>query len=79
MAAPEQIRTGQVAGFDEQVRDVIGTAIVAGAGITKTVDDPGDTITLAATGSGELLMQDGVTSPPVPLEIEDGSDWLYEG
>jgi predicted GH43/DUF377 family glycosyl hydrolase len=35
--------------------------------------------TLAApdTGSGEVLMQDGVTSPPIPLETEDGSDWLF--
>lgn len=30
-------------------------------------------------GAGELLMQDGVSSPPVPLETEDGTDWLYEG
>jgi preprotein translocase subunit SecE len=29
-------------------------------------------------GGGELLMQDGVTSPPVPLETEDGTDWLYQ-
>ena len=34
---------------------------------------------LLPTGGGELLMQDGVTSPPVPLETEDGSDWLYTG
>lgn len=31
-----------------------------------------------ADGAGELLMQDGVASPPVPLETEDGTDWLYE-
>lgn len=29
--------------------------------------------------SGELLMQDGVASPPIPLETEDGTDWLYAG
>ena len=27
---------------------------------------------------GELLMQDGVTFPPVPLETEDGTDWFYQ-
>lgn len=27
--------------------------------------------------TGELLMQDGVSSPPVPIETEDGTDWLY--
>lgn len=29
--------------------------------------------------TGELLMQDGVTAPPVPLENEARDDWLYEG
>lgn len=38
-----------------------------------------DTWTFTANITGELLMQDGVTSPPVPIELEDGSDWLYEG
>jgi hypothetical protein len=33
----------------------------------------------AGTGAGELLMQDGVSSPPVPLETEAGTDWLYQG
>lgn len=32
-----------------------------------------------AMSSGELLMQDGVTAPPVPLETEAQDDWLYEG
>lgn len=33
---------------------------------------------LTGVGGGELLMQDGVTSPPVPIENEAGDDWLYE-
>lgn len=33
----------------------------------------------AGAGAGELLMQDGVTNPPVPIENEAGDDWLYEG
>lgn len=32
--------------LDERARDAIGTAIVAGAGITKTVNDGADTITI---------------------------------
>lgn len=32
----------------------------------------------ANTGSSELLMQDGVTAPPVPIETEAQDDWLYE-
>lgn len=41
----------------------------------------GSEITLHShsTPAHELLMQDGVTSPPVPLENEAGDDWLYEG
>lgn len=37
---------------DEQVRDVIGTALVAGTGVTITPDDAAETITIAATGGG---------------------------
>ena len=29
--------------------------------------------------SHEVLMQDGVTAPPVPIETEAQDDWLYEG
>jgi hypothetical protein len=44
----------------------------------------GSTSSTAAAGDhthsayvGQLLMQDGVTSPPVPIENEAGDDWLY--
>lgn len=40
---------------DEQARDAIGAALVAGSGITITVNDPADTITVAATGGGSSL------------------------
>jgi len=33
----------------------------------------------STSGAGELLMQDGVTGPPVPLETEARDDWLYQG
>lgn len=26
---------------------------------------------------GEIVMEDGVTFPPVPVETEDGDDWIY--
>lgn len=35
---------------DEQVRDVMAVALVGGTGVTVTPNDPGDTITIAATG-----------------------------
>jgi hypothetical protein len=36
---------------DEQARDAIGTALVAGTNVTITVNDGADTITIAATGA----------------------------
>lgn len=36
----------------EQVRDIIGAALVAGTNVTITVNDAGDTITISATGGG---------------------------
>lgn len=41
-----------VTDFAETVRDTMGTALVAGSNVTITVDDPGDTITIAASGGG---------------------------
>lgn len=41
--------TSDVTGFDEQVRDTIGTALVAGSNITVTPNDGSDTITIAGT------------------------------
>jgi hypothetical protein len=37
---------------DEQARDAIGAALVAGANVTISVNDAGDTITISATGTG---------------------------
>lgn len=38
-----------VTDFAEATRDTIGAALVAGSNVTITVNDPGDTITIAAT------------------------------
>lgn len=40
------------ASLAELIRDTIGTALVAGSNMTITVNDAGDTITLAASGAG---------------------------
>jgi hypothetical protein len=42
--------TSDITGLAEFIRDTIGTALVAGANITVTVNDPGDTITIAVSG-----------------------------
>lgn len=44
-----------VAAIKEVVRDTIGTALVAGSNVTLTVNDAGDTITVASSGGGALF------------------------
>lgn len=52
-----------------------------GSGVTATNSGAAVTVTIpgATSSTGELLMQDGVTAPPVPIENEARSDWLYQG
>jgi hypothetical protein len=59
--------------------------LLVSGGVSLTLDDIAHTASLSVTiaasggGAGELLMQDGVTGPPAPIETEAGDDWLYEG
>lgn len=60
-----------------QVRfDPTGRSVATGATVQVAIQQLDDA---ASSRSGELLMQDGVSSPPVPIENEAGTDWLYEG
>ncbi|RRH98096.1 hypothetical protein EH240_20080 [Mesorhizobium tamadayense] len=43
---------GAVAALPEQIRDVIGAALVNGSNVTISVNDGADTITIAASGGG---------------------------
>lgn len=52
------------------------TTIVAGTGATVDSTDPAHPV--ISVSRGEVLMADGVTSPPVPIETEAGDDWLYQ-
>jgi hypothetical protein len=67
-----QDENGNVATGVTQI-DFQGAGVTAAAGTGEVVV----TITGATTG-GEVLMQDGITSPPVPIETEAGDDWLYQ-
>ncbi len=49
----------------ETVRDTMATALVQGSGVTLTVDDPANTITISATGGGgggSLTLDGGAAS-----------------
>ena len=71
------IGTGDVSGLAEFIRDTIGAALVAGSNVTITVDDPGNTITIAATGGGGGLTVaeiDGAPSgAPSTLQFPNGT------
>jgi hypothetical protein len=72
-----------MAGGGSPALDDLTDVSTAGAAADDVLTYDGTSWAPAAPGSssssGELLMQDGVSSPPVPLETEDGTDWLYEG
>lgn len=76
-----------VAAISSATPQDVGSTAAAGTGTAASADDhvhEGVHSVNGLTGdvtitSGELLMQDGVSSPPVPLTTEDGTDWLYQG
>lgn len=54
-----------------------GVIVVEWGNITGNIKDQTDLWEILESKAGELLMQDGVSNPPVPIENEDGTDWLY--
>ena len=66
--ADMSIGVGDVSGLDENTRDVIGTALVAGSGVAVTVDDPGNTITIAMADAATVLAALGVGWRKVDLQ-----------
>ena len=66
--ADMSIGVGDVSGFDEQVRDVVGTALVAGSNVTITVNDGSDTITVAMADAATVLAALGVGWRKVDLQ-----------
>jgi hypothetical protein len=68
---------------DEQVRDVIGAALTNGTGITITVSDAGDTITVASTVTAytdeqarDAIGAALVAGTNVSITVNDGADTI---
>lgn len=68
--------------LDERIRDVIGAAITAGSNVTVTVNDAGDTITIAASsGLDAEAVRDTigaalVAGSNVTITVNDGADTI---
>lgn len=69
----------------EEVRDTIASALVAGTGISVTVDDGADTITIAATGGGggtdPEIVRDTIGTALIPgtnitITVNDAGDTI---
>lgn len=80
-AASTVIRSDStIVAFDATLPANIGTAATGSAAVAARRDHVhGITAAvLAAHGvAGEVLMVDGVSSPPEPIQTEDGTAWLY--
>lgn len=71
-------QTVQVSGTAQTQRSSLD---FTGSGVTVTDDAVNDrtVVTVASSGTGELLVTNGTSNPPVALTTEDGTDFLYEG
>lgn len=76
MITPIAATTLSPSEVDERARDAIGTALVAGSGITITPDDGADTITISASGGGGGAA--GVLFDP-PLAADFGTSYASNG
>ncbi|CDX19502.1 hypothetical protein MPLA_1190026 [Mesorhizobium sp. ORS 3359] len=73
-----------IGALPEQIRDVIGAALVAGSNVTITVNDAGDTITIAASGGSSYtdeMARDAigaalVAGSNVTITVNDGADTI---
>lgn len=71
-----QIPTRQVAGLTDAI---ITTGDARYVRTVNGVAPDGAGNVAVSASSSEVLMQDGVTGPPVPIETEARDDWLYSG
>lgn len=73
--------SGVPAGTLWLVSDDDGGTLWRSDGTSWTKAGPGASEVAGGSSSapGEVLMQDGIMAPPVPIETEAQDDWLYEG
>lgn len=72
---------------DEQVRDVVGAALVAGSGISIAVNDVAETITVSTTGEGAVQSTVGSGLPTLGgraegdhhYDLDTGRDYVFTG
>jgi len=80
---PVGFSTSTHAHFNDAEGNPANVSEVASADGTSTYAARRDHVHLytpsgSAAGYAELVMEDGVTFPPVPITTEDGSDWVYD-
>src|SRR5687768_7935789 len=71
--------TGDITDLAEYIRDTIGTARLEGANIDLTVNDAGDTITVAVTGIDAELIRDTIAAAfvggaGIAIAVDDPGD-----
>jgi hypothetical protein len=69
------IESGGGSYTDEQVLDVVGTALVAGAGIDITIDDAANTITLESTAGGSTTTDKAFVYLNTATNSHSGGTW----
>lgn len=74
--APDLSGLLTTAAAPELIRDTMGIALVAGANVTITPNDPGDTITIAASGGGGGAGLSGTGSPEGVVTAAVGAEYV---
>lgn len=81
IAVRDFIETGGGSVDAEAVRDIVGAALVAGSGVTVTVNDGADTITISAAGIDAEAVRDTigaalVAGTGVTITVNDAADTI---
>lgn len=75
MAGNKTFTSATITDFTEATQDVIGAAIVAGSGITKTYDDTAGTVTLTATPGVAAITTENIPAGSMLAVRKTGTTW----